>query len=335
MNMLRNVLSRPAGLLAGFALAAGMAAMSIMPISAGASTDFPNKAVRLVVGFPPGGGVDVAARALGATLGEALGQAIVVENIPGAGGNIATDRVVKASADGYTLLFGSIALSINPSLYKSLTFDPVKQLRAVSMVSTSPFVLLANAQSGIDSVQELLDRVKSGKEIDFASAGNGSGSHLFMQQFADLAGIKMTHIPYRGAAPALNDVLGNQVPLVFDSIMTTLPHIKAGSVKALGLSSVKKSAIAPEIPSLDELGIKGMDSTSWFIVFAPAGTSDAVVLKLEQAIKAALSKPELKQRFAEMGAEVVGSTAAEAQSFYESEVAKWAKVVSASGVQLD
>lgn len=333
--MLRKVLSLSAAILAKLALATGTAALSIIPVSATASAQFPDKPLRLVVGFPPGGGVDVAARALGSVLGEELGQPVVVENIPGAGGNIATDRVVKASADGYTLLFGSIALSINPSLYKSLSFDPVKQLRAVSMVSTSPYVLLANAQSGIDSVQELVKQVKSGKQIDFASAGNGSGSHLFMQQFSDLAGIKMMHIPYRGAAPAMNDVLGNQVPVVFDSIMTTLPHIKAGTVKALGLSSIKKSPVAPDVPSLDEQGIKGMDSTSWFIIFAPADTPDATVQTLNQAINKALSRPELKQRFMDMGAEVVPTSSTDAQEFYESEVAKWSKVVSASGVQLD
>ena len=333
--MLTKAFTRSTALLAKLALATGTAALSVIPATSVASTSFPDKPLRLVVGFPPGGGVDVAARALGGVLSEELGQPVVVENIPGAGGNIATDRVVKASADGYTLLFGSIALSINPTLYKSLNFDPVKQLRAVSMVSTSPYVLLANAQSGITSVQDLVSQVKGGKQLDFASAGNGSGSHLFMQQFSDLAGIKMTHIPYRGAAPAMNDVLGNQVPLVFDSIMTTLPHIKAGTVKALGLSSVKKSAVAPEIPSLDEQGVKGMDSTSWFIVFAPAGTPDATVDTLNRAINKALSQPALKQRFMDMGAEVVPSTAADAQAFYQSEVAKWAKVVSASGVQLD
>lgn len=333
--MLPKATPRPALLLAKLAFAAAAAAISIMPTSAAASVGFPDKPVRLVLGFPPGGGVDVAARALGNVLGEELGQPVVIENIPGAGGNIATDRVAKSPGDGYTLLFGSIALSINPALYKSLTFDPLKQLRAVAWVSTSPYVLLANAQSGIDDVQELIAQVKSGKEIDYASAGNGSGSHLFMQQFADLAGIKMTHIPYRGAAPAMNDVLGNQVPVVFDSIMTTLPHIKAGKVKALGLSSVKKSVVAPDIPSLDELGIKGMDSTSWFIVFAPAATPDDIVLKLERSINKALSRPELKQRFADMGAEVVAGGSAEAQRFYQSEVAKWAKVVSATGVQLD
>jgi len=307
----------------------------LTPISGSAATSFPEKAVRMVVGFTPGGGVDVAARALSGVLANELGQSVVVENLSGAGGNIATDNVVRSKADGYTLLFGSIALAINPSLYKSLKFDPVKQLRAVSLVSTSPFVLLANAKSGINSVQDLVAQAKSGKNIDFASAGNGSGSHLFMQQFSDLAGIKLTHIPYRGAAPALNDVLGNQVPVVFDSIMTTLPYIKAGALKALGLSSIQKSIVAPDIPSLDELGVKGMDSTSWFVVFAPANTSQPVIDKLERAIKNALAKPELKKQFGAMGAAVVASSADEAQKFYESEVRKWALVVKASGVQLD
>ena len=296
---------------------------------------FPAKPIRLVVGFPPGGGVDVAARALGSALSTDLGQPVVVENIAGAGGNIATDKVVKSSPDGYTLLFGSIASAINPSLYKSLGFDPVKQLRAVAMVSTSPYVLLAGAGSGIDSVGELVAQAKAGKSINYASAGNGSGAHLFMQQFADIAGIHMVHVPYRGAAPALNDVLGNQVPVVFDSIMTTLPHIKAGSLKALGLSSKKKSAVAPDIPSLDEQGIRGMDSTSWFIVFAPQATDGAVMQALNEAINRALGTPALQARFAAMGAEVTLSPMVDAQRFYESEVKKWSEVVAASGVRLD
>jgi len=303
--------------------------------SASAAPAFPTKPVRLMVGFPPGGGVDVAARALGGVLSGELGQSVIVENLAGAGGNIATDRVVKSAPDGYTLLFGSIALSINPSLYKSLSFDPVTQLRAVAMVSTSPYVLLAGAGSGIDSVQKLIARARAGEDIHYASAGNGSGSHLFMQQFADIAGIKMSHVPYRGAAPALNDVLGNQVPVVFDSIMTTLPHIRAGTLKALGLSSKKKSAIAPDIAPLDELGVQGMDSTSWFIIFAPAATEPAVMETLHQAINRSLKNPELQARFAAMGAEIAVTSMAEAQRFYESEVRKWAAVVKASGVRTD
>ena len=321
--------------LARRALLACALATGLLPWAAFASSTFPAKPVRLVVGFPPGGGVDVAARALGGVLAGELGQAVIVENVAGAGGNIATDRVVKSPPDGYTLLFGSIALAINPSLYKSLGFDPLTQLRAVAMVSTSPYVLLAGAGSGIDTVQKLIDRAKAGESIDYASAGNGSGSHLFMQQFADIAGIRMSHVPYRGAAPALNDVLGNQVPVVFDSIMTTLPHIKAGSLKALGLSSKKKSAIAPEIATLDELGVKGMDSTSWFIVFAPAATEPAVMEKLHQAINRSLKSPDLQARFAAMGAEIAVSSAPQAQRFYESEVRKWAAVVSASGARMD
>ncbi|HEY9279839.1 MAG TPA: tripartite tricarboxylate transporter substrate binding protein [Eoetvoesiella sp.] len=333
--MHNKVFFRPSVAFAKAIFISSVIAFAMTPISGSASTSFPEKPVRLVVGFSPGGGVDVAARTLGNVLANELGQPVVIENITGAGGNIATDKVVQSDADGYTLLFGSIALSINPSLYKSLKFDPVKQLRAVSIVSTSPFILLANANSGINNVQDLVAQAKSGKDIDYASAGNGSGSHLFMQQFSDLAGIKLTHIPYRGAAPALNDVLGNQVPIVFDSIMTTLPHIKAGTLKALGLSSMKKSPVAPDVPSLDEMGVKGMDSTSWFIVFAPANTSQPVIDKLERAIKNALANPELKKQFIAMGAEVVASSAADAQKFYESEVRKWATVVNASGVRLD
>jgi tripartite-type tricarboxylate transporter receptor subunit TctC len=302
--------------------------------SAAQTPNFPDKPVRLIVGFPPGGGVDVAARTFANVLTKQLGQPVVVENLAGAGGNIATDRVVKSAADGYTLLFGSIATAINPTLYKSLPFDAAKQLKAVSMVSTSPFVLLAHPESGMNSVGDVVEKAKTGI-VNYASAGNGSGSHLFMQQFSNSAGVKMEHIPYRGAAPALNDVLGNRVPLVFDSVMTTLPMIESGKLKALGLSSKKKSTAAPNIPTLQELGIEGMDSTSWFIIFASAQTDPAILESLNAAIARAQADEGLRRAFSGMGAEMAPATPAQAQAFYNAELGKWAEVVKSANVQVD
>lgn len=312
-------------ILTGFALIA---------FSSAALAEFPEKPIKIFVGFPPGGGVDVAARAISTELAKQIQSPVVVENLAGAGGNIATDRVVKSNPDGYTLLFGSIASAINPSLYK-LSFDPVKQLRTVGMVSTSPYVLLAGEKSGIRTVEDIISMKNSKENITFASAGNGSGSHLFMQQFMDIKGIQLTHIPYKGAAPAINDVLGGQVQLVFDSIMTTLPHIRSGKLKAIGVSSKKDAEIAPKIPPLEKIGVKGMDSTSWFIIFAPAGTPDATIEKINKELNAVLKTDTMKQRFFQMGAEIKTSTPLEAQTFYESEVTKWRSVVSSSGVRLD
>ncbi|WP_084652177.1 Bug family tripartite tricarboxylate transporter substrate binding protein [Ottowia thiooxydans] len=298
--------------------------------------NFPNRPVRLVVGFPPGGGVDVAARLVGAELGKRLGQPVVVDNISGAGGNIGTDRVAKAPADGYTLLFGSIALAINPSLYPKLSFDPLKDLAPVSLISTSPYVLMVNAQSPI---RDLRDMVKVAQEspgkLRFASAGNGSGSHLFMELFLSTAGVRMDHVPYRGAAPAMTDVVAGHVPIVFDSIMTSLPYAESGKVRILGVSSKARSKISPEIPTLQEAGVPGYDATSWFGIFAPSGTPAAALKKLNQELVATIRTPEVAEKLRKLGAEPVGSSSEELGRFYQTEVERWRKVVKSVGVELN
>jgi tripartite-type tricarboxylate transporter receptor subunit TctC len=315
-------------------------ALGVAGQSRAQASGYPNKPIRLVVGFPAGGASDAAARAIGQKLGERMGQAVIVDNKPGAASNIGTETVVRSPADGYTVLLGTIALSINPSLYSKLSFDPSKDLIPVSLVASAPFILVSNPNTAYKSVKDLIsaanaDKQKGAQPIFYASAGNGSGGHLFTELFATTAGIKMTHIPYKGAAPAIADVLGNTVPLLFDNIITTLPLIKTGKLQALGVSTKERSKIAPAIPTLAEQGVTGFDATSWFGLFVPAGTPKAIVDKLNAETVEALKDPVVRERLMAVGADPVSSTPAEFDAFFRSEVSKWQKVVRSANVQID
>lgn len=299
-----------------------------------AAQAYPTKPVKLIVGFPAGGASDVAARAVGQKLAERLGQPIVVENRAGAASNLASEFVARSPADGYTVLLGTISLSINPSLYKSLPYDPLKDFVAVTQISSAPFLLVVNPQTPYRTLNDLVAAAKSAPQpIHYATAGSGSGSHLFMEYFAANAGIKLSHVPYKGAAPAMNDVLGNQVPLTFDNIITTLPLSKAGKLRPLAVSTARRSAAAPDIPTLDELGIKGFDATSWFGLFVPAGTPPEIVKKLQDETIESLKDPQVRERLLAVGSEPVGSTSPEFARFFRGEVEKWGKVVRAANVQ--
>lgn len=306
--------------------------------AAGQAADYPERPLRLMVGFPAGGASDVAARAVAAKMETLLGQPIVVENKPGAASNIASDAVAKAKPDGYTLLFGTISLSINGSLYKTLSYDPLGDLMPVSQLSSAPFLLAVHPASPIHSVSELIAAAKQAEQgyaPDYASAGNGSGSHLFMELFAMRAGITLSHVPYRGAAPAMADVLGGQVPLTFDNIITTLPLVKSGKLRALAVSSAQRSPAALDIPTLAELGIRDYDATSWFGLFVPAGTPAGIVRKLGDAAAQAVKTPEVSATLRKVGADPVGSTPEAFDAFFKAEVVKWADVVKRANVQID
>lgn len=297
---------------------------------------YPSRPITMIVGFPAGGASDVAARAVAAKMGEQMGQTIIVDNKPGAASNIGADAAAKARPDGYTVLFGTISMAINGSLYKSLPYDPSKDFRAISQLSSAPFLLVVNPQSPIKSVADLIDQAKKpGNLVDYASAGNGSGSHLFTELFSNLAGVKMNHVPYRGAAPAMADVLGNQVPLTFDNIITTLPLVQSGKLRALAVSTARRSSAAPDVPTMQEAGVAGYDATSWFGLFVPVGTPDAVVQTLSQNAVKAVNSPEVSRTFQAQGSEVVGSTPEQFDAFFKAEVTKWADVVKGAGVQID
>ncbi|MBO9652224.1 MAG: tripartite tricarboxylate transporter substrate binding protein [Variovorax sp.] len=314
----------------GAALALGLAAV------AAHAQQWPAQPVRIVVGYPAGGASDVAARVVGQKLAERLGQAVVVENKPGAGGNIGADFVAKAPADGYTLLLGTISLSVNPSLYPKMTYDPQKDLAAISMISSTPFVLVSNPNSPYTSVKSLLDAARADERaVDYATAGNGSGSHLFMELFASTAGVKFNHIPYKGAAPAMNDVLGNQVPVTFDNIITTLPLVQAGKLRALAVSTRKRSKVAPEIPTLAESGVPGFDATAWFGLFAPAGTSKDIVQRLSREVAEVVKDPLVAEKLLKLGAEPASSSPEAFERFFGGEIAKWRKVIRQANIRVD
>jgi tripartite-type tricarboxylate transporter receptor subunit TctC len=321
--------------------AAALAALALVSAAPRAQeSDYPVRPIRLIVGYPAGGASDVAARILAQKMGEQMKQPMVVENRPGSAGNIGADAVAKAAPDGYTLLLGTISLSVNPSLYPKMSYDPQKDLSPISIISTTAFVLVCNPEAPYRTTRDLLDaaRGKNGGrpgDINYATAGNGSGSHLFTELLASTAGIKLTHVPYKGAAPAMNDVLGNQVPLTFDNIITTLPLIRAGKLRALAVSTRERSKVAPDIPTLDESGVPGFDATAWFGLFAPAGTPREIIQKLNHEVRQAVQDPLVSARLLELGADPASSTPEAFDRFFRSEVAKWARVVQTAGIHVD
>ncbi len=304
------------------------------------SMSYPNKSIKLIVGYPAGGASDVAARIVGQKLTERLGHSVVVDNRPGSAGNIGAEAVAKAAQDGYTLLLGTISLSVNPSLYAKLAYDPIKDLSPISMISSTPFLLVVNLKSTFKSARDLIEVAKGRGgsqpgDINYASAGNGSGSHLFTELLANSAGIKLTHIPYKGAAPAVNDLLANQVHVAFDNIMTSLPLVRAGKLRALAVSTKRRSAVAPDIPTLDEIGVTGFDATAWFGLFAPSGTSREIIHLLNLQVAEVLKDPSVYDKMLQLGAEPLSSSEEEFGNFFKSEISRWAKVVQVAKVQID
>ena len=304
------------------------------------SAAYPSKPIKLVVGYPPGGASDLAARIIGQKLSERFSQAVVVENRSGSAGNIGAEAVVKSAPDGYTLLLGTISLSVNPSLYPKMTYDPLKDLRAISMISSTPFLLVVNPKAPYKTAGDFLDaaRGKGGAkpgDINYASAGNGSGSHLFTEHLSTTANIKLTHVPYKGAAPAMNDLLANQVQVAFDNIMTSLPMVKVGKLRALAVSTKVRSRVAPDIPTLDEVGVTGFDATAWVGLFAPAATPNEIIHQLSQEVADALKDPLVSEKLLQLGAEPMSSTPEAFSAFFKSELSKWARVVQTSKVQME
>jgi len=317
-----------------FIFLAGLAALLVPGLVR--AQDYPTRPIKLVVGYPAGGASDVAARLVGQKIAERLSQPVIIDNRPGAAGNIGAEVVVKAAPDGYTLLLGTISLSINPSLYPKMAYDPLKDLTAISMISSTPFLLVANPNSPYTSTKTLLDAARVSKApIYYATAGNGSGAHLFTELFSETAKIKMTHVPYRGAAPAMNDVVGNQVPLAFDNVITALPLVKSGKLRALGVTTKNRSKVAPDIPTLAESGVADFDATAWFGLFAPAGTPRTVIQRLSREVAEAVKDPVITEKLLQLGAEPVGSTPEQFDVFFRSEVTKWGKVVREAKIKID
>lgn len=296
---------------------------------------YPARPIRLIVPSTPGGSVDTLARTIGPKLSERWGQQIVVENRSGAGGTIAADFTAKSAPDGYTLMLGTIAsLGTNVSLQKKLPYDPVKDFVPVTLVATQNLMLLVHPSVPAKSVKELVRFARSqpGK-LSFASAGNGTGSHLSGELFKQLAGVDIQHIPYKGVAPGMVDVISGQVAINFPSILTALPHVRSGRVRPLAVTGASRTRAAPELPTMQEAGIKGYESATWYGIVAPAGTPQEIVTKLSTEVAAILKQPDINERLSKEGADPVGSSPQEFGRFMQQEIEKWRKVIRAAGIQ--
>lgn len=317
------------------ALALAALCLVALPLAATAQ-DYPVRPIRLVVPFPPGGPTDVLARIVATRLGERLGQPVVIDNKPGASGMIGADMVAKAAPDGYTLLANASIHVINPSLYPKTAYDAIADFAPVGNLADVPLVLAVNPKVPARSVAELVALGKSSKTaLAFASAGNATSQHLSGEAFKVAAGIDMLHVPYKGSAPALSDLIGGQVQLMFDSLPSAMPHLKAGTLRPLAVTTPKRSAALPEVPTVAESGYPGFAISTWYGVWAPAGTPAAVVQRVSREIAAIVRLPEVRQQFAGLGAEPVGNTPEEFAAFTKAELAKWAGIVKRAGAKVD
>ncbi len=294
---------------------------------------YPDRQVRVVVPYAPGGSTDIAGRLVAQRLAGELKQPVVVENRDGAGGNIGAELVAKANPDGYTLLVGTAGgITINPSLYKAMAFDPIKDLAAVAYFGSTPNILVVHPSLPAKSVRDLiaLARARPG-QLNYASAGAGGAVHLAAELFRSMASLDMVHIPYKGSAPALTDLLGGQTQLMFSTLPPALPYVKSARLRALGVTGITRSSLVPELPTISEAGLKGYEITQWWGMLAPSRTSSEVVARLNGDINRVLRQPELVQQFAALGADAAPNTPEWFAAYIRSETAKWSKVVKASG----
>jgi tripartite-type tricarboxylate transporter receptor subunit TctC len=321
------------------ALAAGLAACltaAHAQVASKSAAAYPTRPIRLVVPFAPGGSNDIMARLAGQKLSESLGTQVVVDNRAGGSGIIGTDIAAKAAPDGYTLLMMSLTFAVNPSLYSKLPYDTEKDLAPVTLVASAPLMLVVHPSLPAKSVQELIAYAKANPgKLNFGSGGPGTTPHLAGEMLKMMAGVKMTHVPYKGGGPALTDLVGGQIQLMLENIPSTLLHAKSGRLRALAVSGLKRSPLVPDLPTLDEAGLKGYEIVGWNGFFVPAGTSRSIVTLLYKETAKALGQADVKERLATMGAEPVGSSPDEFRAFVKTEIVKWAKVVKAAGLKVE
>lgn len=312
-------------------------AMAVPAASTVQAASFPDRPVRIIVPFPPGGSNDVIARILAENLSQQWKQAVIVDNRSGAGGNVGAAEVARAEPDGYTLLLSAPGpLAINPSLFKGLSFDPLKDFAPIALVANVPIVLGVNPNVKAESVKELIALAKADPgKLNYGSSGNGSTNHLAGELFETLAGIQLVHVPYRGAAPAMNDLVAGHIPIMFDNMPAMRPQVQAGKVRALAVCGTTRSPLFPELPTMAEAGVPGFDASAWFGLVAPAKTPPEVLKTITDATKAALSQPEMVKKFADLGAEPGALFGADFGKFLNDEAAKWGKVVRDAGVKVE
>ena len=313
--------------------------VALVPQSASAADaqSWPTKPVRMVIPFPPGGTTDILGRVAAQKLSEAIGQQVVPDNRPGASGNIGTEQVAKAQPDGYTLLTApGSTLTIHPSLYAKLGFDPLKDFAPVTILAGVPNLLVVHPSLPVRNVKELIAIAKAKPDqLNYASTGAGQSTHLSMELFKNMAGVKIVHVPYKGSAPAVTDLLGGHVPMMFDNMPSALPHVKAGKLRALGVSTAKRSATAPDVPTVAESGLPGFDVTVWFAVLAPAATPREIIERANRILVKALQASDVRERLASQGAEPVGNTPEQVTAQMKTDLAKWAKVIKAADIKIE
>jgi len=301
-----------------------------------ADAPYPAKPVRFIIPFAPGGGNDIVGRMLGAKLGEAWGQQVVIDNRPGAGGNIAAETTARAAPDGYTIFQFNIANCMAVSLYKNLGYDPLRDFAPVTQIGATPFILSVHPSVPAKTVPELIAYAKAQpNKLNYASSGNGGSTHLVTELFKTMAGVNLTHIPYNGAGPALTELIGGQVQLMFLVPATALPNIRNGRLRALGISSPKRSNLAPEVPTIAEAGVPGFEGGAWYGVVVAAKTPPAIVQKLNTDFVKALQLPDVRERMTAAGVEVIASSAGDFAKFIKAEIAKWGRVVALSGARAE
>ena len=314
------------------AAASALGLLALTPLAAQAQA-FPTKAITIIVPFSAGGTTDILARVLGQFMSKDLGQPVIIDNRAGAGGNIGTQLVARAAPDGHTILMGTVGThAINQSLYPKLAFDPIKDFAPLTRVALVPNLLVANPAQPFKTVKELIAHAKANPgKVTFGSSGSGTSIHLSGELFQQMAGVDIQHVAYKGSAPAVNDLLGNHIAIMFDNMPSAISHVKAGKLRPLAVTTPQRSPALPDVPTIAEAGVPGYEATSWFGLLAPAGTPAPVVAKLNTAILKALADPDVKKKLLEQGAEPAGETPAQFATFIASETVKWGKIVKQSG----
>ena len=329
-------LPRPARLRRAWLASMALTASALLAPVAYAADAWPAKPIQLVIPYPPGGSADLLGRPLAMQLQQQLGQPVVLEYKPGAGGTLASQYVARAKPDGYTVFMVLAAHAINDSLYPKLPYDTRKDFAPVSLVANLPMVVAASGKLPAKNIHELIQAAKAAPgKLTFGSAGNGNPGHLAAEYVSSIAGVKMTHVPYKGSAGVVNAMLAGDIDLTFDSISTSMPHIRSGRMHALAVTSPQRSALAPEVPTVQEQGIAGFDVTGWYALIAPAGTPPEITQRLSREIAAALRQPQLQSQLAAGGYEPVGSTPEALQAHIEREITRWAAVVKSTGARVD
>ncbi|MES2363717.1 MAG: tripartite tricarboxylate transporter substrate binding protein [Pseudomonadota bacterium] len=317
------------------AVALGTGLLASAPATAQAP--YPSKTITMIVPFSAGGTTDILARIVGQALTAELGQSVIIDNRAGAGGNIGGQAAARATADGYTLFMGTVGThAINATLYKKMPFDPIKDFAPLTRVANVPNLLVANPAQPFKTVKELIAYAKAHPgQLNFGSSGNGSSIHLSGELFKTMAKVDMQHVPYKGSAPAVTDLLGNQIAIMFDNMPSAIQHVRSGKLRAIAVTTAKRSPELPNVPTIAEAGVPGYEATSWFGLFAPAGTPPAVLSKLNTAIVKVLAKADVKKKISEQGAEVYSETPEQFSAFIQKESVKWGKVVRESGASVD